>query len=285
MVAVDRLEPDRQRDVPQTAVGDFGDERRWDLRCFPQVQHGAVTLFDEPVEPGRGRSASAGQLEIDGREPGDSGRGARERRRAREPEPTRRPAPALRPAVPAARCAGRCSSRNRRRLRRPAAVVGALDRVTSPGKSSGGRWSSAFSWSDSTGRPGRRLRTGLGRPRGRLRRRDRRPGQVFDPSPGDPRSGIVTAGRVAGLRRCRARRRGAPTVRGRHDPRPRRGIERIQIGRVTRPRRDVRRSADCRARGIRRHHRGSRRHSEARHIPPLHPSPRSNRNSRRCPGS
>ena len=37
-----------------------------------------------------------------------------------------------------------------------------------------------------TGRKGGRPRNGLGRPRGRLRRRDRRPGQVFNTAPRDP---------------------------------------------------------------------------------------------------
>ena len=32
MIAIDRFETDRQRDVAKTQAGDFGDERRGDLR-------------------------------------------------------------------------------------------------------------------------------------------------------------------------------------------------------------------------------------------------------------
>ena len=69
MVAIDRLETDRQCDIAQPQAGDLGDERRRDLGRFSEVQDGAIALFDQPFQAvGRG-SAAAGQLQIDGDEP------------------------------------------------------------------------------------------------------------------------------------------------------------------------------------------------------------------------
>ena len=56
MVAIDRLETDRQRDVAEPVIGDFGDERRRDLRRFPEIEQRTIALLDQPVEAGgRGR--------------------------------------------------------------------------------------------------------------------------------------------------------------------------------------------------------------------------------------
>ena len=73
MVAIDRLETDRQCDVAETEVGDFGDERRRDLGRFPEIEDGTIALLDQPFQTVAGGGAAAGQLEVDGDEPSDPG--------------------------------------------------------------------------------------------------------------------------------------------------------------------------------------------------------------------
>ena len=144
MVAIDRFETDRQGDVAKTEAGDFGDERRGDLGRFSEVQDGAIAFFDEPFQAvGRGRTA-AGQLQVDGNEPVDSGPDAGRRRRLAAGVDPRRQIEIVRRRRRAFALDGGllvCGLSAGFALRSAAGGTGgvAADFVTSPGKSSGGR--------------------------------------------------------------------------------------------------------------------------------------------------
>src|SRR4051794_39230293 len=79
VLAVDGLQADRQGDIAEPTTGGLGDETTVGLRSLAEVDERPVPFLLQPIEPGGRRQASAGELEVDGGEPGDAGRPSRRR--------------------------------------------------------------------------------------------------------------------------------------------------------------------------------------------------------------
>jgi hypothetical protein len=73
VVPIDRLQARWQRDVPQSFVRDFGDERRRNFGGLPEIQQRPISLFNQPLKTKGGWCATTRQLEIDGDESTHSG--------------------------------------------------------------------------------------------------------------------------------------------------------------------------------------------------------------------